>query len=114
VADDTISGGSGRVPLGIYTETLARLYWQQGFPAKALDIYRHLAQAQPGNRQLWDQIAVLEQQVAVAALADGEVQPGKSCAGPTAVSRPGSVEPTKRVVVYLERWLQHLRRQRMA
>jgi hypothetical protein len=116
MSDDTGPGGPGRVPSGLYTETLARLYWQQGFLAKALDIYRHLVQAQPGNQQLWEQIAALERQLAAAALSAAEAQHSVSPAGPTAVARPGPVgpvEPTERVVAHLERWLQHLRRQRM-
>jgi len=95
---------------GIYTETLARLYTQQGFFDQALDIYRHLAQAQPRHRQWRERIAELEQQQAAVTVAtDGRhsrrgVQTGS-------VPRQGQ---ERRVLEHLERWLWVLRRQRMA
>ena len=39
--------GQESAPLGVYTETLARLYWRQGYLDEALRIYRHLADEHP-------------------------------------------------------------------
>lgn len=95
MVDDCCSIASGREPLGIYTETLARLYWRQGFLDKALDIYRHLVRTQPTNHRLRDQVAVLEQQLA--ATISGEVHEKMR---------------DERVIAHLERWLHYLRQQR--
>jgi tetratricopeptide (TPR) repeat protein len=48
------------------TLTLAELYEQQGFVAKALDIYRTVLADDPANQQLQDKISQLEQQESVA------------------------------------------------
>ncbi|MBK5276011.1 MAG: hypothetical protein JJE30_13290 [Desulfuromonadales bacterium] len=52
-------------PDPLSTLTLAELYEQQGFIAKALDIYRTILADEPGNTRLHAKIAQLEQQVAV-------------------------------------------------
>jgi tetratricopeptide (TPR) repeat protein len=44
------------------TQTLAELYEQQGFIAKALDIYRTILADDPGNTRLREKITQLEQQ----------------------------------------------------
>ena len=36
--------------VGIYTETMAKVYADQGHWAKAVEIYRHLAAEQPGRQ----------------------------------------------------------------
>lgn len=51
------------VPVGMYTETLARLYMRQGHVDKALRIYRYLAAQQPSDTDLQDQIHTLEHQL---------------------------------------------------
>ena len=101
-------------PVGLYTETLARLYLRQGFVAQALGIYRHVVQEQPENRRLWDQIEALEQHIATTARGEAEapeaVLPAEAR---TAVFQP-RLEPTQQVIEQLERWLRHLQRRRMA
>jgi tetratricopeptide (TPR) repeat protein len=52
------------------TLTLAELYEQQGFVAKALDIYRSILTEDPANAQLQAKISQLEQQESVAAEAE--------------------------------------------
>jgi hypothetical protein len=99
-----------RVGTGIYTETLARLYTQQGFFDQALDIYRHLAQAQPRNRQWRERIVALEQQQATAAAAHDSRHAMRGVPR----GRGPYQERERRVLEYLERWLQVLRQQRMA
>ena len=101
---------SPRVGAGIYTETLARLYTQQGFFDQALDIYRRLAQAQPRHRQWRERIVELEQQqAAVHAATDSRHAPRRL------PSRPGTHRTReRRVLEHLERWLRVLRQQRTA
>ena len=91
-------GGTRAKPAasGMLTETLARLYWRQGLHATALDIYRRLAQAQPVNQRLQEQIARLEHHMAAAAFGSGHARRVQA----------------ERVIVHLERWLRHLRGQR--
>src|SRR5207249_9760635 len=60
---------------GIYTETLARLYLQQGFVERALAIYRRLAQEQPENHPLHERLRTLEQQYAPGALGQAAEAP---------------------------------------
>jgi hypothetical protein len=45
------------------TETMAELYLQQGFNAEALDVYRQLSAALPGDEKLKDRVRALEQNV---------------------------------------------------
>jgi hypothetical protein len=100
------SDGGGQTPAaaGIYTDTLARLYVQQGFVEKALTIYRHLAQVQPEQAQWHDRIAALERQLQEPLPAPGEV--------PDYVTSAVST-PYHTVMAQLERWLRRLQRQRL-
>src|SRR5262252_6241062 len=92
----------------IYTETLARLYLQQGFVERALAIYRRLAQEQPENYPLHERLRTLEQQCVAGAV-------GQAAAAPRSVPEL-AVETTSRaphqrgdaVVAQLERWLHYL------
>ncbi len=96
---------------GIYTETLARLYLQQGFVARALAIYRRLAQEQPENQPLHERLYTLEQQYAHGALGHDVVAP---CTVPDLAVETTSMAPHRQgdaVVAQLERWLDYLRRQ---
>jgi cytochrome c-type biogenesis protein CcmH/NrfG len=38
----------------IYTETMAKVYADQGHWAKAVEIYRHLVKLAPDRQDLWD------------------------------------------------------------
>ncbi len=111
------------VPVGMYTETLARLYMRQGHVDKALRIYRHLAVQQPSDIDLQDQIHALEHQLTIAAEmgADTRVQalptpvdwpPSQEANSyvPLPASQPsGDVEQAQQVIAQLERWLWVLR-----
>lgn len=110
MADETNSAGRGPATAGIYTETLARLYRQQGFIARALDIYRHLAHAHPENHQLRVQIAALERQLDASVLDDGQAE--ATSEELAADTRLEDRERTKWVTAYLERWLSHVQHQR--
>jgi hypothetical protein len=100
------------VEAGIYTETLARLYLQQGFVERALAIYRRLAQEQPDNHQFHEHLCTLEQQLALGALGQDTVV--QRTAPDPAMDTPGRALHHQReaVVAQLERWLYYLQRQR--
>jgi hypothetical protein len=123
---DRDTASEDTVPVGMYTETLARLYMRQGHVDKALRIYRHLAARQPSDLDLQDQIHALEHQLTTAAEMeiDTAVQalpipvdwPSEQEVNPSVplavvhVSR--DVEQTRQVIARLERWLQVLRHRR--
>jgi hypothetical protein len=112
MADQAPQSPQGLAIVGMYTETLARLYVRQGFIQEALHIYRRLAQERPQERHLHEQIKALEQQ-----LANGPPVPGSaSPAVPSAAVADGTpgieADHTQRVIGELQRWLRHLRRQR--
>lgn len=95
------------IPVGMYTETLARLYFRQGYVDEALRIYRHLAAERPHDQHLQEQLRVLTQQ-----LASTPEPPRRPEAGGTA--RPEAsrrVHPMQPVIAELERWLGYLQRQ---
>jgi hypothetical protein len=97
---------------GIYTETLARLYLQQGFSERALAIYRRLAQEQPGNQQLHERLRTLEQELANGG--DGP-NPAGQCAVPEAAGEratPLTRRQEHQIAAQLELWLRYLQRQR--
>jgi hypothetical protein len=96
MVDDSGHIESEQTASGLYTETLARLYWRQGFLTKALDMYRYLAQTQPEKGHLRQQVVTLERQLAAATRGDAER------------------EGREAVMAHLERWLHYLRRQRLA
>jgi tetratricopeptide (TPR) repeat protein len=54
---------SGAPPDAFVTETMADLYLQQGFTARALDVYRQLAAQYPDNPRFQEQIALLREAV---------------------------------------------------
>ncbi len=95
------------------TVTLAELYVQQGFFSKALEIYRSLADEDPGNREVLDRIAQLEELVAGTAEAapDSVVKMGVAMPEPTPF--PPDVPSRGRadaVIATLEGWLDSIRR----
>ncbi|MGQ4809714.1 hypothetical protein NKDENANG_03139 [Candidatus Entotheonellaceae bacterium PAL068K] len=105
-----VSDVHGSEPVGLYSETLARLYLRQGFGAKALSIYRHLARRQPENRRLWDQIEALEGHLAAAVLGEAEAQQGLPPLETEAKVSQNRLARTQQVIGQLERWLAYLRR----
>ena len=50
----------GDTPQVFVTETMAELYLQQGFRDEALQVYRQLAEQNPGDKSLWERIKNLE------------------------------------------------------
>lgn len=103
----------GDAAAGIYTETLARLYLKQGFGERALAIYRHLAQEQPGNHQLHERLRTLEQELACSG---GGADPAGQCAAPDGAGERVT-QVTRRqehqIAAQLGLWLRYLQRQRL-
>ena len=96
-------------PLGVYTETLARLYWRQGYLDKALLIYHHLAAEQPDNPHFQEQIHALEEQQE---LSPDALPPEPVKALRSEAATPVAVHQNQYVIDQLERWLHHLQRRR--
>lgn len=100
--------------VGIYTETLARLYWRQGFLNKALGIYQHLAELHPHQADLRTHIHELEEQIRTNAQLSPTVPRPPSPASttpqtaPTVLPEPSRSQTTQRVLTQLEKWLQYL------
>jgi hypothetical protein len=98
---------------GIYTETLARLYLKQGFGERALAIYRHLAQEQPGNHQLHERLHTIEQELA---WGGGGPDPVGQCADPDGAGErttPVTRRQEHQITAQLELWLRYLQRRRL-
>jgi hypothetical protein len=93
---------------GICTATLARLYLQQGFVARALAIYRRLAQEQPDNHQLHERLRTLEQQLALGALGPDAVVPRTSPDPAVDTTSMAPHDQGDAVIAQLERWLRYL------
>ncbi len=120
---DRDTASEDMVPVGMYTETLARLYMRQGHVDKALRIYRHLAAQQPSDLDLQDQIHALEHQLTIASEMGTDVPvqalpipvdwpPSQEASSyvPLAAAQPSrDVEQTRQVIAHLERWLWALR-----
>lgn len=107
---ETQQGSQESTRIGMYTETLARLYLRQGFTREALQIYRQLAQEQPNERRWQDQIRALTQQLAT----DLPVPEDASATAPSVTRKGGTAAAeayrTRRVMAELELWLRRLRR----
>jgi hypothetical protein len=106
------SAGHQPATVGIYTETLARLYAKQGLYDQALRIYRHLLQTQPDNLEWQRTIAAIERQRAT----DPGPQGATEGAVQAASGKRAGKSPTRphQVAAQLERWLAHLRRRRQS
>ena len=49
--------------IGIYTETMAKVYAAQGHWGKAAEIYRHLLAEKPARKELADALAEIEKKI---------------------------------------------------
>ena len=59
--------------IGIYTETMAKVYATQGHWKKAAEIYRHLLSEEPARKQIADALAEAENRM----LRDSPKDPGQ-------------------------------------
>jgi hypothetical protein len=98
--------------VGICTETLARLYLQQGFVERALAIYHRLAQEQPDNQTLMERLRTLQQQLALGALGQDAVVQDTIPELAVETTHMAAQHQGADVVAQLERWLHTLQRQR--
>lgn len=58
--------------IGIYTETMAKVYAAQGHWEKAAEIYRHLLAEAPARKELADALAEVEESIGKARHKDSE------------------------------------------
>ncbi len=100
------------VPVEMYTETLARLYFRQGYVDEALRIYRHLAEQRPNDPHLQEQIGAIMQRLSATAEPSNVSSADRGAA--RSPDRMAQVEMarTRHVMRQLERWLHYLQRQR--
>jgi hypothetical protein len=111
MAGEAEPDGQECAPLGVYTETLARLYWRQGYLDEALRIYRHLADEHPDEPHFQEQVRALNQPREIAPeVSPAELEASLSSARMTATE----ARQVRQVMVQLERWLNCLQRQRRA
>ncbi len=92
---------------GLYTETLARIYWRQGFLSEALQIYRRLAEDHPDEPRLQEHIRTLAQEL-------GLTSPGPVASPRTDVKvlAPRTLPDWREHAIHvLERWLTCLQQQ---
>lgn len=112
MSDMTDSAPQGLVAGGFYTETLARIYWRQGFLREALQMYRRLAAERPDELRLQNHIRTLSEELAVMS-ADQNASlhttvSDRLLAAAPAVPTDWRYDAIRR----LERWLVYLQRQR--
>ena len=98
------------IPVGMYTETLARLYFRQGYAVEALRIYRHLAAEHPDDPHLQDQIRVLTEQVTSMSESPPPRPSARSVRAVVKPQPPGAGAGLEPVIMELERWLSYLQR----
>ena len=96
------------------TATLAELYVSQGFTDKAVEIYRRIVAADPGNREAAGRLAELERAKAAAETEVGQaaVVAADLTSAPVNLPSEGTADQ-QAVVTVLEGWLENIRRLRV-
>ena len=99
------------------TGTIADLYLSQGFPDKALDIYRELLKGDPDNIELRQQVETIQRMLAGEQQSDAAELPGTPAAAAAMPvdemhERQASAAEQPSVLETLEGWLANIRRLR--
>jgi hypothetical protein len=95
----------------ILSPTLAELYFNQGFTDKAIEVYRQLAERDPGNPRLLDRLAELQAPAPVpAAAAPPPPAPAEPSPGRTADPATTRRQALERTITRLERLRDAVRR----
>ncbi len=94
------------------TSTLAELYVSQGFSDKAIEIYRRIVAADPGNQEAAKRLAELEQAVVVAESGQAAAVAAEVSSVPPNLPAEGVADQQAAVTV-LEGWLENIRRLRV-
>lgn len=94
------------------TSTLAELYVSQGFPEKAIEIYRRIVSADPQNQEAVSRLAVLEQAEVVAESGQAAAVAAELSSAPLNLPVEGVADQQAAVTV-LEGWLENIRRLRV-
>lgn len=100
----------GHDPLN--TSTLAELYVSQGFSDKAIEIYRRIVAADPGNQEAAKRLAELEQAEVVAESGQAAAVAAEVSSVPPNLPAEGVADQQAAVTV-LEGWLENIRRLRV-
>lgn len=94
------------------TSTLAELYVSQGFSDKAIEIYRRIVAADPGNQEAAKRLAELEQAEVVAESGQAAAVAAEVSSVPPNLPAEGVADQQAAVTV-LEGWLENIRRLRV-
>lgn len=106
---DTVETTPVQDPL--VTPTMAELYVTQGFPEKALDIYRTIVVANPQNQDAAQRLAELERQASTLEAGQAAVAAVEQVSAPVELPNQGTADKPEAVAV-LEGWLENIRRLR--
>jgi pentatricopeptide repeat protein len=87
--------------------TLAELYFKQGFPDKAVEVYRELVEREPDNDRLRRRLAELEDDRSASASAVADATPAPAAVAAPAAGASGGPDRASRRVA-LERTIARL------
>jgi pentatricopeptide repeat protein len=87
--------------------TLAELYFKQGFPDKAVEVYRELVEREPDNDRLRRRLAELQEDRSAAASAVADAMPAPAAVAAPAAGASGGPDRASRRVA-LERTIARL------
>lgn len=91
--------------MDITTHTIAELYIKQGYPDKAMDIYKAIVELDPANEEAKQKIIELEAQMS---MAEESVVPVESSAEEISVAEDGENDVESQIC-RLETWLSEIR-----
>ncbi len=106
---DTVATAPAQDPL--VTPTMAELYVTQGFPARAIELYRAIVAANPQNLDAAVRLAELERQASSLEAGQAAVAAMEQVSAPVELPNEGTADKPEAVAV-LEGWLENIRRLR--
>jgi len=95
----------------LITSTMAELYVSQGFPEKAIEMYRRIVEADASNQVAIDRLAELEQPPGAAEAVQAAVAAAGQPQAQAHLPVQGAADPQDKVTV-LKGWLENIRRLR--
>jgi len=106
---DTVATAPAQDPL--VTPTMAELYVTQGFPDRAIELYRAIVAANPQNLDAAARLAELERQASSLEAGQAAVAAMEQVSTPVELPNEGTADKPEAVAV-LEGWLENIRRLR--
>lgn len=106
---DTVATAPAQDPL--VTPTMAELYVTQGFPDRAIELYRAIVAASPQNLDAAERLAELERQASSLEAGQAAVAAMEQVSAPVELPNEGTADKSEAVAV-LEGWLENIRRLR--